>query len=180
MYNFPIWHIHSCYQRERNTSVMDVIPINPTNLWNISLDLLFQIIKIPCHNGYLHGETITQLHHVLKKKHFDDYPQLQKRNEKRSIKCESEFQIDRLTGLTQECKKTTRKIHFIEKSIQPINENKSNLPFIHLLESTSHSQGTLASFMMPPSSSFFKDDLTSWGKNLKLVTKKLKVYCIQS
>ena len=76
MCNFPIKHIHSHYQREQNTSVMDVIPINPTNLLNISLDLLFQIIKIRCHNGYLHGQTITQIHHVQKKTHFDDYPQL--------------------------------------------------------------------------------------------------------
>ena len=74
------------------------------------------------------------------------------------IKCESDFPINPLTGVTQKCKKTIRKIHFIENSIQPINENKSNLPFIHLLESTSRSQTTWASFMMPPSSSFFKDD----------------------
>ena len=134
MYNFPIWHIHSCYQRERNTSVMDVIPINPTNLRNISQDLLFQIIKIPCHNGYLHGKTITKIHHVLKETHFDDYPQLQKRKAKPTIKYESEFPINPLTGVTQECEKTTRKIHFIENSIQLINKNKSNLPFIHLLE----------------------------------------------
>ena len=88
--------------------------------------------------------------------------------------------MDRLTRLTEECKKTTTKIHCIENSIQPINENKSNLPFIHFLESASRSQTTWASFMMPPSSSFLKDDLTRWGKKLKLVTKKLKVYCIQS
>ena len=177
MYNFPIQHIHSCYQRERNTSVMDVIPIKPTNLQNISLDLLFQIIKIPCHNaGYLHGQTIfTQLHHVLKKTHFDDYSQLQKRQEKPTIKCESEFPINPLTGVTQECKKKLLGKSILQKIVFNLS-TKTNLNFhLYICWSTSGSQIALASSMLPPSSTFFKADLTTWGKHLKLVIKKLKV-----
>ena len=152
---------------------MNVIPIKSTKLRNISLDLLFQIIKSPCHNGYLHGNTITQLHHILTKTHFDDYSQLQKRKEKPAIKCESEFPINPLTRVTEEYKKTTKKIHFIENSIQP---TKTNLTFhLYICWSTSGSQTTLASYILPPSSSFFKADLTVQGKKLHIVLKKLKV-----
>ena len=61
-----------CQSEDKNLSLTIIF----NYLFHRSLDLIFQIIKVPCQNGYLDGETITQLHHVLKKKHFDDYPQL--------------------------------------------------------------------------------------------------------